>query len=62
MIHRNKSGWSQADLIWFGLAALGDGLVRTLSLGFLYSDFTRNISRAATRRNLAHYHMNKEKP
>jgi hypothetical protein len=49
LIHRNKSAWRQRHKLLFGLAVLTDGLVRTLSLGLLYSDFSLQAAKYATK-------------
>lgn len=46
-VNRNPCGWRRNML--FALAALADGLVRTLSLGLLFSDCQLSVSRETAR-------------
>lgn len=45
MIERNLNPAGRISNMVFGLAAITDGLVRVLSLGFLHSRFTLTVAR-----------------
>jgi len=44
LIERNLNPTGRISNMLFGLAAIGDGLVRTLSLGFLHTRWTLQVS------------------
>lgn len=52
MIERNLHPAGRIGNIVFGFAAIGDGLVRVLSLGFLHSRFTLTVARNQTLRSI----------
>lgn len=45
MIQRNKHSAGRLSNVVFGLAQIGDGLVRVLSLGFAHSTFSMDVAR-----------------
>ena len=49
MIERNFHPIGRVGNVVFGLAQVGDGLVRILSLGFLHTRFALNVSRRHAR-------------
>lgn len=49
MIHINKNPSGKLRSFRFGLAQLLDGLVRSLSLGWLFTDFPLAVSRRDAR-------------
>lgn len=52
MIERNLHPDGRLRNMLFGVAQIGDGLVRVLSLGFLHSTFTLNLARNSARRRI----------
>ena len=48
-IERNKHPAGRIGCMVFGLAQIGDGLVRVLSLGFFHSTFPSTVSRNQAR-------------
>lgn len=45
MIERNRHPAGRSGNVLFGLAQIGDGLVRVLSFGFLHSTLALTVSR-----------------
>jgi hypothetical protein len=52
MIERNRAASGRVGNVVFGLACVGDGLVRVLSLGFLHTRLTLTVSKYQTKRHI----------
>lgn len=49
-VNKNPAGW--LNNMEFAICQLGDGLVRVLSIGFLFSDLILSQTRRASRRSI----------
>lgn len=61
MLHINKSPYGWRNNMLFALCQLADGLVRTLSLGFLFSSMTLWASRRAAKQQLTKLKQRKQR-
>lgn len=51
MIERNRAAYGRVGNMLFGLACIGDGLVRVVSMGFLHTRLTLIVSKHQTKRH-----------
>lgn len=57
LIERNYHPAGRVFNILYGMCEIADGLIRVISLGYLHSRLTLNLSRKATEKHIARQKM-----